>query len=71
MKYLALCLSNKDNVANTLDIISAGQKLEIKIEGRFGKTWTEKVTVVMVSDILVLLDNGMQLPTITLEKSLV
>ena len=29
MKYLALCLSNKDNVANTLDIISAGQKLEI------------------------------------------
>ena len=48
-----------------------GQKLEIKIEGRFGKTWTEKVTVVMVSDILVLLDNGMQLPTITLEKSLV
>ena len=41
MKYLALCLSNKDNVANTLDIISAGQKLEIKNK----KTITAKTQI--------------------------
>ena len=41
MKYLALCLSNKDNVANTLDIISAGQKLEIKNK----KTITAKTKI--------------------------
>ena len=41
MKYLALCLSNKDNVANTLDIISVGQKVEIKNK----KTITAKTKI--------------------------
>ena len=41
MKYLALCLSNKDNVANTLDIISEGQKVEIKNK----KTITAKTKI--------------------------
>lgn len=30
MKFLALCSSNKDNVANTLDLIPIGQQVEIK-----------------------------------------
>ena len=30
MKFLALCSSNKDNVANTLDVIFIGQQVEIK-----------------------------------------
>ena len=41
MKYLALCLSNKDNVASTLDIISEGQKVEIKNK----KTITAKTKI--------------------------
>lgn len=41
MKYFALCLSNKDNVANTLDIISVGQKVEIKNK----KTITAKTKI--------------------------
>jgi len=30
MKFLALCSSNEDNVANTLDLIPLGQQVEIK-----------------------------------------
>ena len=30
MKFLALCSSNKDNVANTLGLIPKGQQVEIK-----------------------------------------
>ncbi len=42
MKYLALCSSNEDNVANTLDAISAGQKVEIKNKK---KTITSKTKI--------------------------
>ena len=30
MKFLALCSSNKDNVANTLDLIPIGKQVDIK-----------------------------------------
>ena len=30
MKFLALCSSNKDNVANTLELIPIGQQVKIK-----------------------------------------
>lgn len=47
-----------------------GQKLTLKIEGRFGKTWNEEVTVVAVSDLHVMFTNGMMLPHLAVKNNL-